>query len=41
MEHAWVMNIPDKIVDFGLKPFHIFDVWLDDVEVESIVAELW
>lgn len=27
----------DKKIDFGPKPFRVFDVWLDDVEVENIV----
>ncbi|GJV59832.1 reverse transcriptase domain, reverse transcriptase zinc-binding domain protein [Tanacetum coccineum] len=31
----------DKVIDFGPKPFRCFDIWMEDMECERIMAECW
>ncbi|XP_071727610.1 uncharacterized protein [Rutidosis leptorrhynchoides] len=31
----------DKCIDFGLKPFKIFDIWFKTNEVEKVITEAW
>ncbi|XP_071712516.1 uncharacterized protein [Rutidosis leptorrhynchoides] len=31
----------DKNMDFGPKPFKLFDIWLESVEVENIITDAW
>nr|GFB24474.1 transposon TX1 [Tanacetum cinerariifolium] len=31
----------DKVTDFGPKPFRCFDIWMEDMECERIMAECW
>ncbi|GJY39390.1 putative RNA-directed DNA polymerase, eukaryota [Tanacetum coccineum] len=33
--------LKDISVDFGPKPFRVFDIWLEDPDVEKIVVEAW
>ncbi|XP_071729376.1 uncharacterized protein [Rutidosis leptorrhynchoides] len=31
----------DQNVDFGPKPFKLFDIWLDSLDVEKIIIDAW
>ncbi|GKD25466.1 RNA-directed DNA polymerase, eukaryota [Tanacetum coccineum] len=35
------MVLKDIDVDFGLKPFRVFDVWLEEVDIEHVVSGTW
>ncbi|XP_071740634.1 uncharacterized protein [Rutidosis leptorrhynchoides] len=35
------MLLCDNNIDFGPKPFKLFDIWLENKEVESIIIEAW
>ncbi|GJX23686.1 RNA-directed DNA polymerase, eukaryota [Tanacetum coccineum] len=35
------MVLKDIDVDFGPKPFRVFDVWLEEVDIEHVVSDTW
>ncbi|GJY28436.1 hypothetical protein Tco_0404203 [Tanacetum coccineum] len=33
--------LKDMDVDFGPKPFHVFHLWLEEVDIEQLVSDSW